>query len=376
MELGQRVRRVTVGALLVLLAVGALIAFASPPNPVIWDARVYADTAQHIAVGDGIRTGVPNGPGTLPRLQRPQYPPGLPVLLAPFAAAHHVRAGARLLSFLALLAVAWAAWSVAGPLAALLATAALLSAPFYGESARTVMADMPSAGLAAVALALLVRGSPRWLILAGVACGVGVTVRYSHLPIMLAALLAVGAGRRWVAVGAAPPLLALMAYQWHAFGSPLRTGYGHGSAQWAAGNITTHALPTDLTVQLGHLTPFSPPPGIPNLVYWPLALGLWWVFALPGFGYLGLVAVWRRRSTVAGRFVTWSILGMLLLLLPYFWRGTRIIAPAAVLLVVMASCAVVDAVDWLAVRRVAPSARRLDSQRVQEPASGISQAPA
>jgi hypothetical protein len=284
------------------------------------------------------------------------YPPGFPLMLAPFAAIGHfpgnVQIGARFWAVVYLLTMAGAALALGGPWAGAIVTVLVWLSPFARTSARYVMSDASGALLAVLLLIVVERRGRKSAALAGLLAGAGVLVRLSGLIVLAALLLTLTGKRRWTAaVWALPPLLALGIYQWSADGAPWRSGYslwyptlkvlsagfatqrspigdGRGLipdrldsslAQWACNGCTKGTAVTIL----------------PHLIFYPLLiLGLFWVFGPPLVGMVTLgLTVWDRGRPSA-RLALLTTAGLLVFYVFYYYQAGRFLAPAASMLMV------------------------------------------
>lgn len=217
------------------------------------DAQEYFDSAGHLRAGKGYVTTTPDALAVhlTPTLNRPRYPPGLSILLALFPAGIRQHVFPKIVVVLLVTAVWLLGWEMGGPVAASVASVLVVASPFLRQSALLVMSDGLSA-LLTVVVALTVRRCPR---VAGFLAGFAVVVRLSNAVVVVAAL-AVARDRRRLAMWAVPPISLLLAYQWTAFGSPLRTGYVAHAAEFGL----RYVLPSHFG-QSGI--------AVPNLVYYP-----------------------------------------------------------------------------------------------------------
>jgi hypothetical protein len=284
----------------------------------------------------------------------PRYSPGFPILLLPAVATGGVGAADRVPAAAGLLlggVVVLLAWRLAGPVAAPLAVVLVLfpQGPIY--LARLVMSDLPAVTLAVLEVALLALGhGPLAWAAAGVLGGALGWVRPANVLLLLAGLAgltACAAPRRaaaWYALGAAPLLLLLGAWQQATFGSPLRTGYQAGA--WAPGGSADLGAFFSLRYVLGPPAMYGhwslggalQDRGLPNGLCYPLQLlGLDGFLLFPGVAFLGLVALARyaRRPGslgVLGRFGLAALVLSLVTYLPYFYQSGRfLMLPAALL---------------------------------------------
>lgn len=370
-------------AALAALTIG-LFALAHRPHPAAGvipgpdtDASEYAYGALALLHGAytvnyprGILGGVPHVP---------RFTPGLAALLAPAVALGGVEAAvwAPYLAALALLVLAAGlAWRLGGPVAAMLATVSLATTGLVGVFADVVMSELPSAALALAMLALLVRGSRRALIAAGVLGAAIVWVRPVNGVLLVPALVAL-AGPGWrgraasYLAGAAPLLAGLLLWQWRLYGTPLVSGYQVSGAGAAGG----HALTTFFSLRYIVSRPWAITPlvwlhvpGQSNAAVYALALaGTHRWLGTPLALLPGLVApfLWLRRRDAHGiyaRFAVTALAATLAVYLPYAYQDPRF-------LVVPVVCAHLGAAVLLGGRRAwRPAPGRLNSRAA--PAAG------
>jgi dolichyl-phosphate-mannose-protein mannosyltransferase len=175
-----------------------------------------------------------------------KYPPGWPLLLALGWRLHAPWLMSPLLLALAVAGVWLAGRRLYDPATGLLAAAALACSPFALLMAADAMAHVPALCATAWCLALIAgvvgagaaaggRGRRRTLIAIGLLGGVAWLIRPGTAAAVLGPALAwcvAALGRRhrlaglaWMALGAAPCLAAMAAYDTVVFGGPLVTGY-------------------------------------------------------------------------------------------------------------------------------------------------------
>jgi 4-amino-4-deoxy-L-arabinose transferase-like glycosyltransferase len=170
-----------------------------------------------------------------------KYPPGWPLLLALGWLLHAPWLMSPLLLGLAVVGVWLAGRRLYDPATGVLAAAALASSPFALLMAGDSMSHVPALCLTVWCLAMLAKvrtgeGDTRRAALgAGLLFGGALLIRPLTAVVLLApaaAWCAAGLARRrrlsvlaWMALGAAPALLALAAYDTVVFGGPLVTGY-------------------------------------------------------------------------------------------------------------------------------------------------------
>lgn len=157
----------------------------------------------------------------------PTYPPGLPVhlIIGGFFVSPILALGCLVLTFLL-------AREMTLPLSYALAAGAVLAVtPQFIMFALQVMSDVPATFWALLSVWLALRATDRAAIAvaAGIAFGIGLAVRPTHLLVAIPIVFAVRFDRRRllaIGAGAAPCVLALLWYQHVVYGGALTTGYG------------------------------------------------------------------------------------------------------------------------------------------------------
>ncbi len=351
----KRLARGLRAGLVVAPTVAALVpVLAATPLPLARqafpDTHEYADVARHLVALDGFVTTVHGGE---PHPSR--YPPGFPLVLAPFAAIGGdyptgAQLGARAFAVFYLLAAVGTAWGIGGPLAGGLAATLVGLSPFARQSAATIMSDALTAGLTVALAGLIHRCSRDGAALAGLLGGAIAVLRLSAFIHPLALVLA--APRRLlprVMLFAAPSIVGLALFHWLVFGSPLRTGYDYwlpgarsfdlayalDSGTMRDGPLFADALGGRLVRWACPCPPAGPQAALPHVAFYPaVLLGLYWVFAPPLATLPGLAFAWRRRRWPSARFTLWLTALSLALYSVYFYQGTRFLAGPATLLAV------------------------------------------
>jgi hypothetical protein len=220
------------------------------------------------------------------------------------------------------------------PRLALASTAALsLGSPFFAYSTMFYGHVLAAAGLFG-AFAVLDRIAPgetrptrRRLLVAGGLLGLAVLC---ELPALLGAA-AIGVfgltrlpasdrlrGFGWLALGAAPPLLALGAYQLAAFGHPFATGYGHvHNPEFAQG------------MSRGVLGVSWPRPAALWGMLLGRARGLLYLSPVLALGLVGLVVAVRRRGERAAFILACAVVAAFFLMSAgyYMWWGGAALGP-------------------------------------------------
>jgi hypothetical protein len=189
-----------------------------------------------------------------------RYPPGMAVLLMPFAAASPRAAFLLPLALHLLVFVLLARLLVRAGLSPIWAVLWLLY-PTAALHSRVLMSNLPAAAVLLCAFALLADGRRGTALLAGLVLGLGVLLRPPLLPAGL--ILGVGAvwqqrrkllAARWgkrllsppgiYALGVLPGVALYLAYNWYVFGSPLTSGYHQvGDMNRFGLNAALHCLP-------------------------------------------------------------------------------------------------------------------------------------
>jgi hypothetical protein len=325
------------------------------------DASEYADGARQLASGNGYVTYV-HVNDTWPddgQARPPKYPPGFSLLLAPFAAFGNypddVLNTAKWFAALYLIVAVAAAWSIGGPLAAILAAGLIGMSPFAEQSARVLLADALGAALTVVLVPLLNKPTTRRTALAGVIAGLSVLVRFNMVVNIAALALGTrGRTRSLSLMCAAPAVAGLLVYQWLTFGSPLKTGYGYWSPERQRFNLSYVAGQSDrgtsttfgdaLSGKLMRWACPCPAGGsqlaLPSIVAYPAVLvGLFWVFSPPLVTIAGLIYLWRHRRAPPVAVAIWVIVLTCGLYVVHFYQSERFMAPPATLLTVFAAVA-------------------------------------
>lgn len=355
-------------ALAALLLIGVLVdveraperPLAQQPFP---DSAEYTNSARSLARDEGFYTFIYKG-----QIQPPRYPPGYPMALAPFAAVgsypRDVQRGAKFWAMIYVLVAVLAAWTLGGPLAGGLAAVLVGVSPFARDSAGLVLGDAFIAMLTVLALPLLRYPTRSGTRLAGVSAGLATIVRLTA-GVNLIGLFAAMPRRRFktALVWALPSLVGLGVLQWLLFGDPFKTGYsywgvaGHFfSLSYATGSSVVREGPFIFPDHLnGRLLDFvcpcqigGPQNSMSNLAFYPALLaGMFWVYSPPFVPLLGLLYAWRHRRDAIGRYTLTVTVLSLLVLVFYQFQGTRFLAGAATLLVVLASVCLAELGEWL-----------------------------
>jgi 4-amino-4-deoxy-L-arabinose transferase-like glycosyltransferase len=350
-------RRLATSLAALTFLLGAVSIARAPGRPIARqpypDAAEYASSAYSLAHDRGYFTDIHAG-----QRQPPRYPPGYPLALAPFAAVgsypQDVERGAAFYAVFYFAAAMLAAWVLGGPLAAMLAGAFVLAAPFAHDSAQLVLSDALVAGLTVLGLPLLATANRRRARLAGAATGLAILARLTAAVNLLALLVAWPRNSlRSLVAFALPALVGLGLLQWALFGSPLKTGYaywgvaGHTiSAAYLTSSDTYREMPFIFPDRLQAVCGCGVEgarASLSNLPFYPLVLvGVIWVFSPPLVPLLGLAYAWRRRRQPIGRYALTVTGATLVLFWCYRYQGARFVAGPATVLTVLASVALAD----------------------------------
>ena len=139
----------------------------------------------------------------------PRFPPGTSLILAPFALIGsypgNVEFGSRLIVVALVIGSGWAAYSLAGWYAALLAVLLVSISEFAIRSSEVVMSDALAALLIVVCVPLIKRRAQGSAYLLGLIAGFGFVVREGGVIVVACVLRRTGWDRLRVAVAAAIP---------------------------------------------------------------------------------------------------------------------------------------------------------------------------
>lgn len=262
------------------------------------DAPSYVGLAKSLTHGD-YEIDVPGEPSGS------RYPPGVPLLLAPFSGA--APASLAIGMAVALLAAVWiAAKRIAGHPAAAVAVLLMAGCAPFRSDASHVMADTPTAIMTVAAVVAAHESRDR---LAGFLAGFATWMRVAQ------GVLLFGLRRRGIV--AFLSMLAALAVTKLVWG----WGYKNGQVGWSIGHILSTAHLASPQVER-----------FPNVIAYPgMLLGLTGGVTVPGAMLLAGHAVWRRRER---RLVLVAIVGTLIVYLPYFYQAARFLIPAAALIAI------------------------------------------
>jgi hypothetical protein len=277
----------------------------------------------------------------------PVYPPGLPLLMAPFAAVAS-RAVFYVVPLCAALTtlIVWRLGVALGePLAGALAAVLLAFSPIYLYQSMQPMSDVPVTTFWLAAL-LAARRPARWSpFAAGTLAAVAILIRPNLAPLAAFVVLAAATVeskfdfRRAVLCAAllAPAVVALGAIQYQRYGSALASGYGSFDDLFSLSNVA------------------------PNLARYPR----WMIELHTPFVWLWLAApLWIVRAPLRQRRFSWIAYGfaaaVVLAYLPYVyfrpeeWFYTRFLLPALPLMLIFGVAGVRHALERVAAGAAAP----------------------
>ena len=364
------VRFASLGALgLVAVITTGMLLFYHPqtlthqPFP---DAHEYLDAANRLAHGQGYTTTVKDNAYSShvhQAVNPPRFPPGMSLVLAPFALVgqfpENVEFGSRLIDVALVIAVGWAAFSLSGWYAALLATIVTSTSDFVLVQTRIVMSDVLAALLTVLCIPLMRCRAPWTVYLLGLVAGFGCVVREAGIVVPVALVIVLtGWDRLRVALAALVPVVGLLAYNWSTFGSPMRTGYGYwlGSfPEYSLSYIWKHPwVPggedgfyvTALNIALHPVAfgPSGPYDVLPNAIFYPMLIaGFSAVFGPPLLTLVGLVAAAWKWRWPAARFTLFVVVVTTIAYMANVTQDVRFMATPAFLLVAWGTAALVAA---------------------------------
>ena len=351
---------------------------ADQPFP---DAHEYLNAAYRLAHGQGYTTTVrdyASSPHLRMAVNPPRFPPGTSLVLAPFALLGsypaNVEFGSQLITVALVLAVGWAAYTLAGRYAGLLAVILASTSEFVMKSMHLVMSDPLAALLAVLCVPLLSLRKPWAIYLLGLVAGYSVVVRVSGLVIVIAVLIVVsGWDRLRAATAAALPVVLLGIYNWTTFGEPWSTGYGYwlkDIRQYSVSYIFKHPWSNygeepyyfselrHFHVDLVANTHAGVIGLLANVWFYPLiVIGVSAVFGPPLVTLVGLIAVVRRWRWRSSRFTLVLIVLTVLVFLPNLGQDPRYMAGTDMVLLAWAGAAAVFFWRWLFLRYEEPLSR-------------------
>lgn len=334
------------------------------------DSVEYADGAWQLGHGHGYVTFFNERTSHFGTVSRPpRYPFGTSAALAPFAAVVNrfpqgPQVGARVITALYVVAMIAAAWLLAGSLGGVIVALLIGFSPFTQVSASIVLSDALAALLTVGILIAVTLGSgARAAAVAGALAGAVVCVRLLGVVSLPGVLFVFSGRRRLIAAAFAAPFIgALGLYQWQTFGSPFKTGYsywepglrefspsfllGHTSSEGPfvypdklKGSLLQGVCPCGVGGPMGKLS---------NIAFYPSVLaGLFWVFAPPASGLIGLWRLIAERASRPARFALITVVLNVGLVFFYWDSAARFVAPAASLLTIYCAVALAKLLRWL-----------------------------
>ncbi len=336
---------------LVVLSLNHPYALNNQPFP---DPQEYLNAAYRLAHGHGYTTTVRDNPyfHTRQAVNPPRYPPGMSLVLAPFALfgtyPGNEEVGARLIVVALVVAVGGAGYVLGGWYPALISSFIVALSPFAMVNTRIVMSDALGALLIVVCVPLM-KLKAKWSgYVLGLVAGYGVVCRESGIVVIACLLIVVQHRERLrVAVGATGPVIGLALYNLSAFGAPWRTGYGYWLGpfpEYSVSYITKHPWPPgsqsyyasslelfDL-VRDSHAGLIGP---LPNWLFYPLILlGFSAVFGPPLLTLVGLVTAIRAWQRPEARFTLLLAGVSVVFYMANFTQDPRFLAGPCILLTV------------------------------------------
>lgn len=351
------------------------------------DSHSYLSEAMQISRGEGLKIDFDetrskgDSLAQTGALYPSRYPPTFPLVLSPFAffaGDSGVFVAVKVFTALLVL-VCWAiARHLGGLLAASIVALIFFVSPFASDAASLILSDAFGALLILIIFGLLLvtssestgsRRESQLAFLAGLIAGIAFSSRLALIVVPIALLMSVR-GRiryRWMVLGLMPMVMLLGTYQTVEFGAPWRTGYDYYEPDRSEFNVdylTRSNPPSDRSflfddrldgALMGLTCPcdeYGPMGLAGNIVFYPaLLLGLYWVYFPPLFSLFAVVWWKTGRNELASRFAI-LIAGLnMILMMFYYYQGARLMAPTAILLLVLASVGASDTIRWL-VRRI------------------------
>ena len=387
-------KRIPQGTLLLLVIFGFWTILVSDFAPLesqpFPDTQSYSSQARHIADGIGFVIDFDERISTAKNLigakdtYPSRYPPGFSIFLSPFVVAFGnsgVEVGVKVAVFLMLVTAIVIAKRLSGYLAAIIVALAIVTSPFFHKSSTLVMSDAFGTLLCLLAVLTVIelaRCDPRGRkrrnlsIILGMICGYAIISRISLLLLIAASIIVFAKQRNlaWIAIGFIPFALFLGILQFFQFGSPFRTGYSyyvHEYAEFSLSNLTQvnpygergFLFPDFSNGKLMRWTcpcdKYGPLGKAPNIVFYPATLaGLYWIFMPPLLGVLGLIKIFRARTSLTYQFMAAVVVLNALLMSVYFFQGARLVAPSALVILICGSITSADFVNRM-VRRITRS---------------------
>jgi hypothetical protein len=162
-------------------------------------------------------------------------------------------------------------------------------------------------------------------------------------------------------LGISPFLIFLGTYQWTEFGHPAKSGYSvyvKNVAEFSRENITKENILSEREFIFqdklkGNLMKwtcpcdsYGPVGKTGNWIFYPSVLaGIYWFYYPPLFGLFGIFFIFRNRVIPEYKFALFVVIFNIILLLPYFYQGVRLVSPSAYLLVITSSKAITAAFE-------------------------------
>lgn len=288
---------------LAALSVATYVVATGERRPI--EDQPYPDAVTYVALAHNLADGEGWGARIADEREETRYPPGLPILLAPFTAFDLDRVAVAI-SVLLVGAVWLVARHLGGDLSAAVAVLVLVSSETLRTQASFVMSDIPATLATVLALGAVTTHRNR---LAGVLIGVSTWLRLANVAVAL------GLKRRgWVPFAAVILGLVVTKVAWG-------WGYAGDEAAWSPGHIWSVS-----GLQSPQQERFA------NVIAYPaMLLGLEGELTVPGTALLAGLAVWRRPERW---FVLAVVAGTLAVYLPYSYQAQRFMfAPVAMIAV-------------------------------------------
>lgn len=267
------------------------------------DTDIYVQGADAL-LGKGSYAGIP-------------YPPGFPLLLAPFRALDLSIGVLAVASSLAVVTLVWwLAVRLGGPVAGIVAGLVLAMSPLFREYGALVMSDAPATAL--LVGGLVAATAQRWR-LSGILCGASAWVRISH------ALFTFAMPNRRAFLTMLCSVAPLAIFNVVVYGSV--SGYASGAAEFGL---------QYLTGDVWFETVGGEPSRFSNLYLWQAILIGRFGLLVPLLPVFAAVELWHRRADAETRLAVGVVVINVVTHWFYFFQSPRFVLPSAAILVAYA----------------------------------------
>lgn len=306
-------------------------AWAISPIPLTIEpiATEYPDADPWLTTPLGWRPA-DGGDNSIPGIQAPTYPPGLPLAIALPHALFGIEGAVAtvvLAAAVAIVATGLIAAHIGGGIAGIVAAALIAFTPVFLYQSIQIMSDVPVTAAWMICWLALCKdsGSSRSMSLAaGIACAIAVLIRPNLAPLALVPLF-IASHRIAFAVPVAAAGLGLAVLQTLWYGSPFRSGYGATEELFALSNI------------------------LPNVGRY----SRWWITTAPPL-LVAIAGIYRLRANRTARAMAvfaLLVIGAYLLYAVFDdWSYLRFLLPGLAVCAVFAAVAIVTFIERRPVR--------------------------